>query len=143
MFNLSDEQVAKLHHAIQSDDATFVLACLMLIFPTKRSGEFVATLSKVARQDPDHAEDLFRMAIELYRKYFPEEHSGGLNALCGLAQLLDLQERHDDIDHFIEDTYPLVIRAAKAIGRDDLEVTNGKRRLTLLKNVCSDLDCEP
>lgn len=144
MFNLSDDQIARLRKAIDDEDAIAVLAALMLLFPSKRSGEFVAALAAVGKQDEDHAEDLFGIAIVLYDRFFPDEHRGGLTALCGMAQLLDEADRPEqEIHEWLDMVYPLVIRAAKAIGKIDKDESNGKRvSLRLLRNICTDFDCQ-
>lgn len=143
MFNLSDDQIIKLQKAITEEDAVAVLAALMLLFPKKRSGEFVAALAALGKQDEEHSEVLFGIAIVLYDKFFPEEHRGALTALCGMAQLLDEAGREEEIHDWIDTTYPLVLRAAKALGKHDDKESNGKRvSLKLLRNICTDLDCQ-
>ncbi len=117
MFRLTEQEISKLQNAINSGDSPVVVACLMLLFPTKRAGEFVECLAALAEQDSEHAEVLYKAAIVLYDRYFPEEHSGALAALCGLTQLLDVANRESDIEKMIEETYPLVLRAAQAIGK--------------------------
>lgn len=137
MPSLSDAQLLKLQAAIQEQDPASLLACLMVLLPTERSGHFVAALASLGKHDTDKAERLFRLAIELYDKYFPAEHSGGLSAMCGLARLLDEQKREAEIDAFLQQAYPLVLRAAKGIGKqfDEKAEGNGKAAaLRILRN---------
>lgn len=143
MFNLSEDQIAKLRKAIADQDSIAVLATLMQLFPSKHSGEFVATLATVGKQDKEHAEDLFGIAIVLYDRFFPEEHRGGLTALCGMAQLLDQADRQEqEIDEWLDLVYPLVIRAATALGKIDSKENNGKGvSIKVLRNICTDFDC--
>lgn len=114
---VSPEDLSKIRQAIESGDPIVVLAALMLTFPDKKSGEFVSVISRSARAGGSPDEELFDIAIQLYDKYYPEEHLGGLNALCGKAQLLDAQGRDQEIEVFIESTHRLVMRAATAIGK--------------------------
>lgn len=142
MSNLSNEQIAKLQSAVNSDDAIQVLACLMVLFPTKRSGQFVSTLAALGKADTTKAELIYGLAIVLYDKYFPEEHRGALSALCDLARLLEARGHEPDIHKMIEATYPLVIRAARGIGRPDVAEGNGKGARRFLATIYSEFECD-
>jgi len=137
MFNLSVDQIAKLRQSINSEDERTVRDCLNLLFPA-RSGEFVAALARVAENNPDVAEELSMFAIVLYAKYFPDEHPGGLSAMCALTRLLESQNRHEEIQKFIDDAYPMVIRAARALGKLNEEAgANGKQAARTVLNKCA------
>lgn len=118
MPSLSDEDLVRLQAAIRTNDPARLLACLMILLPCERSGNFVEAVATLGNHDAQRAEQLYRAAIALYEKYFPDEHSGGLSAMCALARLLDEQNREPDISQFLDEAYPLVLRAAKGIGKN-------------------------
>lgn len=130
---MPSEQLLVLQAAIQSNDVPAILASLMILLPAERAGHFVGALVKLGKQDSDNAERVYCLAITLYEKHFPDEHSGGLSAMCALARLLDEQNRESDISAFLEKAYPLVLRAAKGIGKDHEENNEGNGKAAALK----------
>jgi hypothetical protein len=114
MFMLSDAQIRELQTCVSTGDRAEVLACLMMLLPHKREGEFLAALVEVARRDTRRAKALYRLTVTLYDKHFPDEHTSALSALCGLFKC---SETVSHASTELDELHPLIIRAAKAIGK--------------------------
>jgi len=137
MFNLSVDQIAKVRQSVDSKDASEVLAFLNHV-PMDQSDKLVAAVAHLAEENPDRAEELFMLAIVLYAKYFPDQHPGGLRAMCGLTRLLEGQNRQDEIGKFIDNVYPMLIRAARALGKlNGAAGDNGHQVARAVLNSCN------
>ncbi len=132
---LSNDAIETLEVLVQKRDSAVIAAFLSKLFPGNSTGFVQPVVDAAAVASEDQVERLYRLAITLYAQYFPNEHSAGLAALSRLCALLDDNElRKGDCQAFLEESFPLVMRAAQGLGQVNQYGNDKSTALRFLRN---------
>lgn len=105
---ISPALISRVYSAIDQDQRERALTLLRQAFLTQRNGdavadnEFVSELEHQAskaiqRGEFERAEQLYRLALDLYEKCFPDQHMQAICCFGGLAKAVQAQPKQADL----------------------------------------------